>query len=113
MNTRIIDEIGSIADEIESLLFALKMPLRAQEHIGCLENNLPEIIHRLRVAYKKLGGPEYVGEEYDKYESSDSVYVEMAAKALNTNPIENISGLLGEGLASNIMAVLRKTAGHE
>lgn len=60
-----IEEIGEIADELDNLYHATMMPMPADFHLKQIKKSLPEKIKRLKKLYKKAGGKEYIGDEYE------------------------------------------------
>lgn len=51
-----IEVVAEIADTIDSLASALKLPLQSALHVSVMQGQLPEIRDRLRAAYIALGG---------------------------------------------------------
>lgn len=50
------EKLGRIADRVDNLNAALRLPLPAREHVEQLQIALPQIVHDLRAVYVALTG---------------------------------------------------------
>lgn len=59
-----LDELGQIADQIDNLCGAMKLPLPAATHVQQLSRALPEVSKKIKALVAALGG-------YDPWDEHD------------------------------------------
>lgn len=83
-----VEKVGRIADSVDSLLVAMKMPMPAQFHLAQLKVALVDISTQLKDIYICVSGenPWIIGESPDKlYKVGQAI----KTKYVDTSPVQN------------------------